>query len=639
MKSSSMQLVLWLILFSLAGASFVSMFQYSSRRKADSIGTVNDEDIGMLEYRRRIAQVQQMIQEARKRYGQHADMILKMWGLDKNPHEAVMENLILEKTLQSASNSVGAHVSKVYMHAKLQDAYFVREFLGNLVPPQAVTKNGIDTAALKYNLERQGMTEDDFEEAVQEAMKKALFQRLLEGGLYVSRGMLKDLYSAEYLKKKLAIMMLPFDEYLKRSQAQKLTESEIATAYDTHKEEYRIPEKRTAVLYTFDPATYGIDIAEKDVESAYHKRKNPAYIEKAEEREVQHIYLPYTEANKLQQRAAAQEILKQVKAAPDSFEKVAQEKSQSKDKGAKIFVKKGGPDKHYERTVFDLEPNDISPVIETKDGFEIVKLIAKKPAVYKPLEKVKEALVASLKADRFRSDFSTNATRVISQASDLPELFKNFITEHKGQQSSLDNVTRTGTQQSSKLFGLSKVGDRSFYVEGTKGYIVELKSITPSVLQPLAEVREKVTQALYKERAMKAMEADVQAAKQKVAQGAALADVAKEYKGSIETTDWIDPQSRDALKKFQDKGIPVDRAMALVKPHETMTDVSGKNGYLIELREIEPFNEADFGKKKAALEREVRKQEESSFVPHIIEELRKSAKVSINPEFARHVKR
>ena len=515
----------------------------------------------------------------------------------------------------------------------------MREFLGNLVPPQAVTKNGIDTAALKYNLERQGMTEDDFEEALQEAMKKALFQRLLEGGLYVSRGMLKELYSAEYLKKKLAVMLLPFDEYLKRAQAQKLTDSEISSSYDKHKEEYRIPEKRTAIVYAFDPATYGIEIAEKDIESAYHKRKNPAYIEKAEEREVQHIVIPYTEANKVQQRAVAQEILKQVKAAPDTFEKVAQEKSQSKDKGAKVFVKKGGPDKLYEKIVFDLEPHDISPVIETKDGFEIVKLIAKKPAVYKPLEKVKEALVSSLKADRFRSDFSTNATRVISQASDLPELFKKFIIDHKGQQSSLDNVTRTGTQQSSKLFGLSKVGDRSFYVEGIKGYIIELKSITPSVLQPLAEVREKVAQALYKERAMKALEADVQAAQEKVKKGSSLADVAKEYKGTVETTDWLDPQSRDGLKKFQDKGIPVDRAMALVKPHETMTDVTAKNGYLIELRDIEPFNQADFDKKRTALEREVRKQEESSLMPHIIEELRKSAKVSINPEFARHVKR
>lgn len=639
LKSKIAKTILWLTLFSLAGASFASMLQYSRRRRADSIGTVNGEDIGFMEYRRKLAQIQQMMQEIRKRSGPHADMVLKMWGYDKNPQELALEGLIGEKAMQSAANSIGSHVSKEYMHSKLRDPYFVREFLGTLVPDIAVTKNGIDTVALKYNLDRQGITEDAFEEALDEAMKRVLFQRLVEGGLYVSASQLKNIYATEFLKRKVSLLSLSFEEYLKRVQAQKATDGAIEKYFEGHKEEYRIPEKRSAKLYTFDADGYGITIPEKDVESAYHKRKQAAYVEKPESRDILHIVFPFTEANKVEVRAAAQTIFNEVKAHPETFEKVAAEKTKAKDKAIKATVKKNSADKRLEKEVFNLEVNDISPVIETNEGFEIIKLVGKNPAVYKPLDKVKTELLSSLKNEKLRSDFSTNAARIMSQAAEAPELFGKFISEHKGQQSSLDQITRSEKQQATKLFGLSKAGDRAFYVEGDKGYIIELTAITPSTLQPLAAVRDKVVQAYYKDQATKALEADLAAAKERVAKGESLDAVAKSFKGSVENTDWLDPRNRETLKKIQEQGIPVDKVMRLVKVHDTDTVVTPKNGYLIELRELEPFNEADFEKKRAGLEYEVRKQEESSFVPVFVLELRNKAKVQLNDEFARQVGR
>lgn len=635
LKSKGIQIVLWLVLLSLAGGSFVAMLQFSSRHRADSIATVNDQDIGYMEYRRKLAQIQQMVQEVRKMYGAHADMVLKMWGLDKNPHEAVMEGLIGEKVFQSAADGIGSHVSKEYMHTKLRDPFFVREFLGGLVPPQALTKNGIDTVALKYNLERQGISEDEFEESLKEAMKRVLFQRLLEGALYVPRSALRDIYAQEFLKRKVGILAVSFDEYLKRAQVQKLADAEIEKYYDKHKEEYRIPEKRSAKLYTFEPETYGITIPEKDIESAYHKRKQTAYVEKPESREILHIVLPFTDETKVAVRAQIQEILKEVKANPEAFEKIAQEKSKSPDKGTKIAIKKGVADKLLEKAVWDLELNEISPPVETKAGFEIIKLVGKTPAVYKPLDKVKDSLLASLKSEKFRTEFSGSAPRVLSQAADLPEIYTKYIAEHKGVATTLDAVTRSEAQQASKLFGLQKVGDRAFYTEGNKGFIIELTGITPSVLQPLTAVKEKVTQAIYNERAKTALELDLNAARDKIAKGESLDTVAKPIKGTIEITDWLDPQDRASLKKLQDKGIAVNKVMGLTKVHDAIVDSTPKNGYLIELREIEPFNEADFLKKQPALEYEMRKQEESNLLPAFMDGLRKNATVKITDEFAK----
>ena len=69
MKKRGAKIILWLTLFSLAGGSFITFFRFSRRFKTDSIGTVNDQDIGFSEFRRKFAEAQHIVQEVRKMYG------------------------------------------------------------------------------------------------------------------------------------------------------------------------------------------------------------------------------------------------------------------------------------------------------------------------------------------------------------------------------------------------------------------------------------------------------------------------------------------------------------------------------------------------------------------------------------------
>lgn len=75
--------------------------------------------------------------------------------------------------------------------------------------------------------------------------------------------------------------------------------------------------------------------------------------------------------------------------------------------------------------------------------------------------------------------------------------------------------------------------------------------------------------------------------------------------------------------------------MGLTKINDAVVDITSKNGFLIQLREIEPINEEDFAKKQPSLEYEMRKQEEGNLVPSFIDALRKNATVKINEEFAK----
>ena len=135
-------------------------------------------------------------------YGPQAEMVLKMYGLDsrKLQREFVQESLITEKVMQSAADQLGAEVSKEYVQTKLRDPLFVREYLGNLIPPQAIVGGTLDVVALKYNLQRLGLTETEFEEALYETMKRVLLEHLVTASLYIPRGLLSELYEQRYLK-------------------------------------------------------------------------------------------------------------------------------------------------------------------------------------------------------------------------------------------------------------------------------------------------------------------------------------------------------------------------------------------------------------------------------------------------------
>ena len=549
MKKGGSRAVLWLTLFSLGAGFLFSFVRFSGKFKANTVATVNGLDIEAMEFRRKYAEVHQSIQQIRQMYGPQAEMVLKMYGLDSKPEEFVQESLITEKVMQSTADQLGAEVSKEYLQAKLRDPLFVREYLGNLIPPQAIMGGTLDVAALKYNLQRLGMTEAEFEEALYETMKRVLLEQLIEGSLYIPHGLVKQAYEQRFLKRKFAVLSVALDDYLKKVPAAQ-SDADIQAYYENNKAQYRIPEKRSGKQWLFDAANYGILLSDKDIEDAYHKRKR-SYIEKPEELDVERIVLPFTEKNKIEVRGKAQELLKQVKEKPDTFAAVAEQYSPAKKKRT---IKQGEAGPVVDKIAFGLKKGEISPVIETTDGFEILKLIEKREPVFKPLEKVKETLVKALKQEKFMREFNQNAQRVISQAKDLPEVLTKFISDKGGKLSQLDAVVRDGTPRIAKLFGIQKPGDYSFAEAEGNGYILQLSAITPSVIPPLADIKEKVVQDLRKDKAQKALTADLDAIQAKLKGGTTLEQAAKEIKGSVDKTDWVNPLAPTALDAAIEQG-------------------------------------------------------------------------------------
>ena len=64
-------------------------------------------------------------------------------------------------------------------------------------------------------------------------------------------------------------------------------------------------------------------------------------------------------------------------------------------------------------------------------------------------------------------------------------------------------------------------------------------------------------------------------------------------------------------------------------------EVAPDAGYIIELLEIEPFNQADFDKKKDAIETQIHQEESGAIQKSFVDALRARAKVDINTDLIR----
>ena len=137
-------------------------------------------------------------------------------------------------------------------------------------------------------------------------------------------------------------------------------------------------------------------VAVQDAEVDAFYNQNIDRFKQGDTVHASHIYLavppdlPATEKN--QKRAAAQEILKQLRAGGD-FAKLAREQSNdaSAANGGDLgFFAKGDLPPDFEKVAFDLKPGTMSGVVELQSGFHIIKVLERRPPRTAPLAEVRD---------------------------------------------------------------------------------------------------------------------------------------------------------------------------------------------------------------------------------------------------------
>jgi len=209
---------------------------------------------------------------------------------------------------------------------------------------------------------------------------------------------------AEYKRRndKIKLEYLGFDPTVLAGTV-KPTPEQLKAYYDKNKNFFTQPETRDVQLIVADQAQIGqaIQISDSQVESYYNSHKDQ--YRTPERVQARHILIKTTgktQAEVPQLKAKAEDLLKQIKGGAD-FAALAQKNSEDPGSAAKGgdlgWIVRGQMVKNFEDSVFSLKPKDVSDVITTEYGFHIIQVMAKEPARLRTLEEVKPEIVGNLR--------------------------------------------------------------------------------------------------------------------------------------------------------------------------------------------------------------------------------------------------
>ncbi|MEJ5370043.1 MAG: peptidylprolyl isomerase [Bryobacteraceae bacterium] len=246
-------------------------------------------------------------------------------------------------------------------------------------------------------LASQNLTIPEFEEALRTQMLQARLDVLALEGTIVTPQEVEQEFRRRNEAVKLQIVGVNPDTVRSRVT---VTDAELAAFYEQNKASYRIPEKRSFLLFVFDEQQIGatLQVPEELLRQMYARQQDR--FRTPERVRARHILIktvdrPASEIATLQKKA--EDLLKQLKGGAD-FAELAKKNSEdpgSASKGGDLdWITRGQTVPEFEQAAFSLKPRELSGVIKTQYGFHIIQVLEHEQARLKPFEEVRQELAA-----------------------------------------------------------------------------------------------------------------------------------------------------------------------------------------------------------------------------------------------------
>ncbi len=606
LQGSGFKIVVWVILIAFALSFSPYLFKGSGARP-NAAATVNGTQIAIQEYQRRVYQETERIDMLRQQLGAYADSLLKSLGMN-NPRKMALQALIQEELITQIANKLGITVSADYIASKLYDAEYIVQELGDLIPLYALDQQGnINMSLLQKHLERYGITMQEFEHKLEEKIRRSLVMEIVGLATYPTEQTIQSRFADMFLGKKYTIITLAFDKILNNIKSAGVNSKELADFFANENRKnhrYWVPEKRQAAIWTFNPEQYGLDISDQEIKAYYDNHKT-SFIKTPAQMKVRHILFELPEgANPQEIQTKAQEIRNELVQNPSLFEQLANKHNPStiKKGGLIDFFSKGEKDQAFERAAFRLQKDgDISDVVTTADGFEIIQRVERKATSYKPLESVKKEIVKRVQETQFKQLFSHDMTRLIESIKKNPTALNDSIQKKNGIKKEVEKSRNDDSPLAQKIFKL-KEGDWVPMIEDGKGLLINVTSIQKSYEPTLDTVKNQVEQDWYRAKAEQQQREMAPSLLKAIHEHTDARGLEKKFAFTQETTSWIKNSDKEQLEKLSKKGIPVSELISLEKVGQS--EIIERDGqlFILKLDAIEPFDEQLYNEHRQKIE-------------------------------------
>jgi peptidyl-prolyl cis-trans isomerase D len=511
--------------------------------------------------------------------------------------------------------------------------------------PELQQNGQFDRARLQAFLD----AERDRGEFENDMRRQLLYQRLASitsDGIQVSDAELLERYKLDHERVRLAFVRIPASEL---ASGITLSDDDLNKYLQEQGERYRVPTRVRAryVAYRAADIAPSIQLTDKDVSTWYEANGDQRFAV-PERIRARHIVVKTpadaSEAVRAAARKKAEDILSEIRAGGD-FAAIAKKRSDDKETAAAGgdlgVIQHGKLSPSVDAAAWALNPGEVSDIVETPEGFDIVKLDERLDAGLRPLDEVRGEVEQSLRMERAfeqaRAEAEADRRKIVDG-----KPFADAVAPRKVEETApfVEGAPLAAIGRSPEFtetaFALGE-GEVSDLVETSDAvYLLSPFAREESHVPPLDEVRTRVEADLRRSRAEAAAKEQAEKLLAR-AKEVGLERAGEEAKRRVEVTEPFDRRTQSIPPLGFAPEIH-DPAFALTSeaPLGTKVYAAGGDAAVIMLRERLPADVAGFESDKDALRTQVLAQRRSaafeSFVSFLKERAQREGEISVKQD-------
>jgi peptidyl-prolyl cis-trans isomerase D len=495
-----------------------------------------------------------------------------------------------------------------------------------------------------------GMSVPQFEEVLRENMIADRFRHLVTDGISVTPAEIQEEFRRRNEKVTVQYALVKPAEIAATIQP---TDEQLSAYFKQNMFKYQIPEKRSAQYALLNLATLRAQtqVSDDAIRNYYNQHLDEYKVPNSVH--VEHILfktMGKTDAEVAEIKKKAEDVLKQAKSGAN-FEVLAKKYSEddaSKPKGGDLgWLVEGQTVPEFQNVAFSLPEGQISDLVKTPYGFDIIKALDKQTAHTKTLDEVRSSIVPILLDQKVNAEADNIATQMAdavrqSDRQPIASIAKklNLRLGTVPPVAATDPVGDLGSSQdlSQILFQL-QVGELSQPLNVDKGYVI----ITPTQVLPahqatLAEVRPKVLSDYQQQKSLELASAKANELAKSVQGGQTLDKAAKALGLEVKTSD---PFSRTGSIADIGTADQIESAFTINVGQVAPPKNVGGNWVVYKVVAHEAANPEDFAKQQQDIEQQLLQSKQAAafdaFKTALEDRLRQEGKLTINADVVQRI--
>jgi peptidyl-prolyl cis-trans isomerase D len=593
----------------------------------DTLATIEGQDITAGEFRRLY---QAQVQQYRSAYGgQMSDQLLRQLGVEQQ----ILQQMVDERAALAEAQRLKIRVSDEEVRQRiLSFPAFLQN--GQFIGEQAYMQ--------LLRAQRPPVTTSEFEENIRRTLTVEKLRASLTEWMSVPEKEVEQEYRRRNDKIKLALVSFTADKF--RPQVT-VSDAEVSSYFDAHKNDFKIGEKRKIryLLVDTDGLRAKTVVPPADVERTYNNTIEQ--YSTPEQIRASHILLKTEGKDDAAVKARADELLKQVKAGADFAElakKNSEDEASAKNGGDLDYFGRGRMIPEFEQVAFALQPGQISDPVKTSYGYHIIKLVDKKPGTTKPLQEVRQQITDQLANERAQAqaaDLAQTLAKEISTPGDLDKVAKaRGLMVQESSFFARDEPTLalgTSPDASARVFQM-KQGAVEGPLQTSRGFaFVSLVAKQDPYVPQLPEVKDRVRDEVIKQ---KARDLAAQKATELAAKLKGNADFDKTAKAA-----GVDPKTTELVTRespLPDLGVApaVEEAAFKMAVGATSDPIPTDNGTaIVKVLEKQEVSPTDLGSARDKFREELLSDRRNRFFNAYMVKAKQKMKIEVNRETLQRV--